>query len=80
MNSKQKQRRAYLLKKGLVKSPATTLKRTEAGKIYRYPVGLSLTYQAWFSKQLDEGRQPMFAAFIETLPDDLREKISIEYL
>ena len=77
MNSKQKARRKYLIKKGFIPEPAINLKRTENNIRYEYPTGLAVPFQKWSSQQWNVGKTPLFKEFYEQLAEEQKKEIII---
>lgn len=77
MNSKQRQRREYLLKKGFQVPPLTPveIKRTEDGIVYKYHPRFVIPFTKWSSEQRDKNISPLFKSFYDSLTEDERKEI-----
>lgn len=77
MNSKQRQRREYLLRKGYHVPPPdpVEIKRTEDGIVYKYHPRFVIPFTKWASQQRDQNAQPLFKNFYDQLTEDERKEI-----
>lgn len=75
------QRKKILLKqKREYESRQQMLKKTEGRVRFIYPNSVHTNFHVWSSKARDEGIEPTFRMFYETLKSDQKKSITVEYL
>ena len=77
MNSKQRKRREYLIKKGYIKPEPESLKRSENGLRFEYPKCFDMPFIKFSSERRDKNIHPLFKDFYEGLTIEQQNQITV---